>query len=71
MKFGRDDELESDEFAVKYMIEAGYEPSAMIEVMEILAAAGGGKQRDEFMSTHPSPDNRIAKIQEHIQKYKK
>lgn len=71
MKFGRDDELESDEFGVKYMIEAGYEPSAMIEVMEILAAAGGGKQRDEFMSTHPSPDNRIAKIQEHIQKYKK
>ncbi|MFC3811197.1 M48 family metalloprotease [Lacihabitans lacunae] len=71
MKFGRDDELESDEFGIKYMIEAGYEPSAMIEVMEILAAAGGGKQRDEFMSTHPSPDNRIAKIQEHIQKYKK
>lgn len=71
MKFGRDDELESDEFGVKYMLQAGYNPEAMIEVMEILAAASGGKQRDEFMSSHPSSENRIAKIKEHIAKYKK
>lgn len=71
MKFGRDDELESDEFGVKYMIKAGYDPNEMITVMEILAeASGGGTERDEFMSTHPSPANRISKIQEHIQKYK-
>lgn len=69
MKFGRDDELQSDEFGVKYMIQAGYNPNSMIEVMEILAEASGGAQRDEFMSTHPSPENRIAKIKEHIAKY--
>ncbi|MGL4630700.1 MAG: M48 family metalloprotease [Leadbetterella sp.] len=70
MKFGRDDELESDEFAVKYMIQAGYNPNAMIEVMEILAeASGGGQSKDDFNSTHPSPENRIAKIKEHINKY--
>lgn len=70
MKFGRDDELQSDEFGVKYMIEAGYNPNSMIEVMEILAEAGGGDlNRDEFMSTHPSPANRIAKIKEHIATY--
>lgn len=71
MKFGRDDELESDEFGVKYMIKAGYQPESMIEVMEILAKASGGKSRDEFMSSHPSPDNRIGRIKEHIEKYKK
>lgn len=71
MKFGREDELQSDHFGVKYMIEAGYNPEAMIEVMEILAQAGGGRQRDEFMSTHPSPENRIAKIREHIAAYRK
>ncbi|MFN8429730.1 MAG: M48 family metalloprotease [Spirosomataceae bacterium] len=71
MKFGRDDELESDEFGIKFMIKAGYDPNAMIEVMEILAAAGGGADRDEFMSTHPSPANRIQKIKEHIEKYSK
>lgn len=70
MKFGRDDELQSDEFGVKYMINGGYNPYAMIEVMEILAQAGGGEMdRDDFMSTHPSPANRIAKIKEHITKY--
>ncbi len=70
MQYGRDDELESDEFGVKYLIRAGYNPEAMIEVMEILAAAsGGGQERDEFMSTHPSPANRIAKIKEHIVTY--
>lgn len=71
MKFGRKDELQSDEFGVKYMIQAGYNPEAMIQVMEILAEASGGAQRDEFMSSHPSPENRIAKIKEHIAKYSK
>lgn len=71
MKFGRKDELQSDEFGVKYMVQAGYNPEAMIQVMEILAEASGGAQRDEFMSSHPSPENRIAKIKEHIAKYGK
>lgn len=69
MKFGRNDELQADEFGVKYMIKSNYNPNAMIEVMQILEEASGGQQRDEFMSTHPSPENRIAKIKEHIAKY--
>ncbi|MGR3811630.1 M48 family metalloprotease [Jiulongibacter sp. NS-SX5] len=71
MKFGRDDELESDEFGVLYLMKSGYEPEAMIEVMEILAeASGGDMNRDEFMSSHPSPANRISKIREHISNYR-
>ena len=70
MKFGREDELQSDEFGVQYMIDSGYNPNSMIEVMKILAEAGGGDMnRDEFMSSHPSPANRVAKIKEHIAKY--
>lgn len=69
MKFGRNDELQSDEFGVKYMIQAGYDPNAMIDVMKILEEASGGARQDEFMSTHPSPENRISKIKEHIAKY--
>jgi len=72
MKYGRDDELESDEFGVHYMVNAGYNPDAMIEVMEILAeASGGGMDRDDFNSTHPSPANRVARIREHIVKYRR
>jgi beta-barrel assembly-enhancing protease len=69
MKFGRNDELQSDKFGVQYMIKSNYNPNAMIEVMEILAEASGGQQRDEFMSSHPSPENRIAKLKEHIATY--
>jgi beta-barrel assembly-enhancing protease len=71
MKFGRNDELQSDEFGVQYMVQAGYDPEAMIEVMEILAEASGGAQRDEFNSSHPSPVNRISEIKKHIEKYTK
>lgn len=69
MKFGRDDELESDDFGVKYMIQAGYNPEGLLRVMEVLAKASGGNRQSEFMSTHPAPENRAAKIKEAIAKY--
>lgn len=71
MKYGRDDELESDRYGVKYLIQAGYKPEAMIDVMKILEeATGGGGRQPEFMSTHPSPENRIDKLKEIIAEYK-
>lgn len=66
MKYGRDDELESDNFGVKYMAQTGYKPEALIDVMEILKQASGGGSQPEFMSTHPAPDNRIENIREQI-----
>lgn len=67
---GRDDELESDELGVKFMIKSGYNPEEMIGVMQILKAAAGPNRVPEFQSTHPDPDNRIDKIREAIEKYK-
>ncbi|MFL1012983.1 M48 family metalloprotease [Flavisericum labens] len=67
---GRDDELESDDLGVKFMIKSGYNPQEMIGVMEILKTAAGPNRVPEFKSTHPDPDNRIEKIQEAIEKYK-
>ena len=61
MKFGRDDELESDRLGVRFMAEAGYDAAQMGEVMKVLKAAGGGKT-PEFFSTHPDPDNRLERI---------
>ncbi len=64
MKFGRNDELESDRLGVQFVSEAGYDPRAMVGVMEVLrSASGGGGRQPEFFSTHPNPDNRIEKIQ--------
>jgi predicted Zn-dependent protease len=68
LKYGRDDELESDKYGIKYMVSAGYQPEAMLRVMEVLAEAGGGKGGSDFGSSHPSPENRIIKIKEEIAK---
>ncbi|MFV0249228.1 MAG: M48 family metalloprotease [Tenacibaculum sp.] len=71
LKNGRGDELESDELGVRLMIEAGYNPVYLINVMEILKAASGSKRVPEFQSTHPDPENRIEKIKIAIKKYQK
>ncbi|MBC8064111.1 MAG: M48 family metalloprotease [Chlorobia bacterium] len=66
MKYGRDDEIESDKLGVKFLAESGYDPRAMIEVMKILKEAGGGGRQPEFFSSHPNPENRIERIQQAI-----
>jgi predicted Zn-dependent protease len=71
MEYGRDQELESDDFGVRLMLESGYNAENLIGVMDILEAASGGQRVPEFQSTHPSPDNRREKIKEAIKKYGK
>ena len=70
MSYGREQELESDDLGVRFMVESGYNPEALIGVMQILEQASGGSNQPEFMSTHPSPDNRVARIKAAIEKYK-
>ena len=70
MQYGRDDELQSDDLGVKFMLEAGYKAEEMIGVMEILKAAAGPNRVPERMSTHPDPENRMEKIREAIEKYR-
>lgn len=66
MRFGREDELESDRLGVAYMADAGYDPRALIRVMQVLEEANQGPRPPEFMSTHPDPGNRVAQIEEAI-----
>lgn len=66
LKYGRDDELESDFLGVCFIEDAGYDPSALIRVMEVLASARQGPEPPEFFSTHPNPENRVQRIQEAI-----
>lgn len=68
MKHGRDDENESDTLGLRLMREAGYDPRAMIRVMQVLEKASGGSSQPEFASTHPSPANRIQRIREQLEK---
>jgi predicted Zn-dependent protease len=68
MRYGREDELESDALGVRIVAEAGYDPRAMIRVMEALAQASGGSPQPEFFSTHPAPENRAERIRQEIAK---
>src|SRR5919205_1044301 len=63
MRFGRQDELESDRLGVRLGSEAGYDPRSMIELMKILEESSHGNQPPEFFSTHPNPQNRIQRIE--------
>jgi len=63
LKYGREDELESDLLGFKFMTEAGYNPVGIVELMKILdSARGGAGKQPEFMSTHPDPGNRIEQL---------
>jgi beta-barrel assembly-enhancing protease len=68
MRYGRDDELESDALGIRIMAEAGYDPRAMLNVMAVLAKASSGSQQPEFFSTHPNPENRQERIRAEIAK---
>lgn len=60
LKFGRDDELESDRLGMRYLAAAGYDPAAMLDVMRILdEASQGGDRGPEWLSTHPLPRTRV------------
>ena len=69
MKYGRDDELESDRWSVMLSSMAGYDPRAMLIVMDILDEASGGGATPEILSTHPKPANRKQYIEDRIEEF--
>jgi len=58
LKYSRNDEREADLAGLDYMVAAGYNPYGMREVMEILQNSQETRPI-EFLSTHPSPQNRL------------
>lgn len=65
LKFSRDHETQADGIGMDYMVKAGYEPVAMVEVMKMLDAEGKTK-RIVFLSTHPDPGGRAYELQQRI-----
>jgi beta-barrel assembly-enhancing protease len=63
LSYGREHERESDEFGLRILTEAGFDPRALIDVMKVLAESSGGRKQPEWMSSHPYPENRIELIQ--------
>lgn len=66
LKYGRDDERESDDLGVEYAARAGYEAAEGAEFFRTLRRIGEkeGQALPGFMSTHPDPGEREQTIQE-------
>jgi predicted Zn-dependent protease len=61
LPFTREQESEADHIGLVYMARAGYNPQAAVSVWQKFESQGGAPP--EFLSTHPSPGNRIAELQ--------
>jgi predicted Zn-dependent protease len=66
LKYNREDEKDADIGGLDYMVRAGYDPNGMVEMMQMLESEDTVKPV-EFLSTHPSPENRISYLNARIQ----
>ncbi len=66
LPYSRKHELEADILGVDYMARAGYRPTEAVKFWKKMAADGGGQRPPEFLSTHPDPTTRIARLEQHI-----
>lgn len=67
LKFGRDDERQSDELGVEYSTKIGYDANQMADFFLTLQREqqkAGGQAIPEFLSTHPDPGNRYTTVHE-------
>jgi predicted Zn-dependent protease len=63
----RESEAEADQIGIELAARAGYDPRAAVTLWEKMGKVGG-KGPPEFLSTHPSPENRATRLKELGQK---
>jgi predicted Zn-dependent protease len=62
----RNQEYEADHFGLNFAAMAGYNPREAVPFWQRMNAAAGSGKPPEFLSTHPSDENRIAKLQSYM-----
>jgi beta-barrel assembly-enhancing protease len=63
LKYGREYESQADILGAQMLARAGYDPREMANMFKTIEAEGGGGG-PEWLSSHPNPGNRFARITE-------
>ncbi|HEX8634541.1 MAG TPA: M48 family metallopeptidase [Pyrinomonadaceae bacterium] len=66
LKFGREYETQADILGAQIMARAGYDPRDLARMFQTIQQQGGGGN-PEFLSSHPNPQNRYARINQEAQ----
>jgi predicted Zn-dependent protease len=66
LRYSREDEETADLGGLDYMVRAGYNPYGAVETMQMLENEQTIRPV-EFLSTHPSPENRVDYLRARIQ----
>jgi predicted Zn-dependent protease len=62
LRFGREHELEADRYGMDYMVRAGYDPKAAVELQETFVRLSGNKETHwlaGMFATHPPSPERV------------
>lgn len=65
LPFGRAQETEADVLGLRHMAQAGFDPSAAVDLWRNMAQLGGDGP-PTFLSTHPSGEQRIETLRKHM-----
>ncbi len=64
LSYSRSDESEADRYAVRYLKDTPYSPTAFADFFQRMLQKDGNMGVFQFLSTHPDPGNRVEKIKE-------
>src|SRR6202047_676846 len=68
LHYSRNDQTQADVMGTQVLYDTGYDPRAMSQFFEKLEAETKGKNPPQFLSDHPNPGNRVARVDEEIDK---
>ena len=68
LRYSRTAESQADVMGTQVLYDSGYDPRAMAQFFEKLEAESKGKNPPEFFSDHPSPEHRVERVDEEVEK---
>jgi hypothetical protein len=68
LKYSRTDESQADIMGTQILYDSGYDPRGMSQFLEKIQALDKGGHRVAFFSDHPSPDRRVERVAEEVDK---